>query len=213
MRRTSRVKEWLAPAVCALAALLGATLPPGVFARPEAQTMDLSDVGGTPADTTWIVDFSAEPETNEWFVVNDGVMGGISSSEMRHADGTGTFEGQLSLANNGGFASVRIRLLDVDLSAAKGIALRVRGDGREYQLRFRTDDGFDGIAYRATFQTVDGEWAVVTIPIETFLPTYRGRVLTDVDALDPGSIRQLTFMVADNREGPFRIEIEWVKAF
>lgn len=108
---------------------------------------------------------------------------------------------------------MRTRVPDVDLSAARAFALRVRGDGREYQLRFRTNDRFDGVAYRATFRTEEGEWTVLTLPMAAFLPTFRGRALSDVEPLDPGAIRQLTFMVADKREGPFRLEIEWVKAY
>ena len=56
-----------------------------------------------------------EMNPGSWQIVNDGVMGGISSSRMVEADGVLNFEGELSLENNGGFASAR-RLVDADLS-------------------------------------------------------------------------------------------------
>jgi hypothetical protein len=53
----------------------------------------------------------------------------------------------LSLENNGGFASVRCLVGLTDLSEFAGLAVRVRGDGRPYQLRLRGNDRFDGVAY------------------------------------------------------------------
>jgi hypothetical protein len=81
---------------------------------------------------TMILEMSPGP----WQTVNDGVMGGISSSRMAEADGVLSFEGELSLENNGGFASVR-RLVDTDLSQVTGVRLEVRGDQRTYQFRLR----------------------------------------------------------------------------
>ena len=37
-------------------------------------------------------------------------------------------------------------------------------------------------------------------------------MLSDVDPLDPAQIRQMGFLIADEKEGPFRLEIAWVKA-
>ena len=63
-----------------------------------------------------IIDF-AEPESARWTIVNDGVMGGRSSSDVElTGDNTALFSGFLSLENNGGFASVRGRFPMLDLS-------------------------------------------------------------------------------------------------
>ena len=45
-----------------------------------------------------------------------------------------------------------------------------------------------------------------------FVPTFRGRILRDVPPIDPGAIRQLGFLIADKVEGPFRLEVDWIKA-
>ncbi|NNJ70502.1 MAG: CIA30 family protein, partial [Kiritimatiellales bacterium] len=96
---------------------------------------------------------------NDWRVVNDGVMGGVSRSELELADGdTLVFRGVVSLENNGGFASVRHDLESLALSRKDGIMLRVKGDGKRCQLRLRTSGRFDGMAYKADFQTVQGQW-------------------------------------------------------
>ena len=160
-----------------------------------------------------IVAFRGE-HTRDWRVVNDGVMGGLSQSRIEATpDGAGMFAGRLSLENNGGFASVRADVGPLDLSPFDGLAVRVRGDGRQYRLRLRTDERFDGVAYQATFDTEDGGWQTIEIPFSTFAPTYRGRTLTDVPPLDPGRIRQLGFMIAEKQAGEFQLVIEWVRVY
>ena len=52
-----------------------------------------------------------------WQSINDGVMGGVSSGTMTVSPNGLVLEGELSLENNGGFASVR-RNIDEDLSGA-----------------------------------------------------------------------------------------------
>ncbi len=163
-------------------------------------------------DSIVLMDF-ARPEAGDWFIVNDGVMGGVSSSTMQNtSDGTGVFAGELSLENNGGFASVRTAMEVSDLSRFAGLTLRVRGDGRRYQVRLRVDDRFDGIAYRAEFDTKPDEWTTVALPFASFVPTYRGYVPPGAPPLDPDAVRQFGFLIADKQEGPFRLEIDYVTA-
>jgi NADH dehydrogenase [ubiquinone] 1 alpha subcomplex assembly factor 1 len=160
-----------------------------------------------------IADF-AEPGANPWTIVNDEVMGGRSTSKMALSDtGTALFEGFVSLENNGGFASTRVLLPPLDLSGYAGVRLRVRGDGRRYQLRFRTDTAFDGVAYRAEFDTAPDTWIELRLPFANFQPSFRGSIPPDAEPLDLSRIRQLGFLIADQREGPFRLEIAWVKAY
>lgn len=160
-----------------------------------------------------VLGFGAGDRT-EWAAIHDTVMGGVSDGGIVRTDrGTGIFSGTLSLEHGGGFASVRAALGARDLAAYDGLAVRVRGDGRTYQLRLRTDDDFDGVAHRAEFATAPGEWTEVRLPFDSFVPTFRGRVLEDVPPLDPARVRALSFMVADRRAGPFSLEIEWVRGW
>jgi monofunctional biosynthetic peptidoglycan transglycosylase len=169
-------------------------------------------VGGTVDTSHNLIDFGSE-DLSEWSVVNDGVMGGVSRGGLRLSDHeTGIFAGVLSLENNGGFASVRASVGHRDLSAYTGLEIRVRGDGRTYQLRLRTDDRFDGVAYRAFFETRAGEWTTVRLPFAAFEPTFRGRTPRNASPLDPGAVHQVGFMLADKQPGAFSLEIDYVKA-
>ena len=94
----------------------------------------------------------ARPEACSVFApIDDAVMGGRSSSRLERGEGFAVFRGVVSLAEGGGFASVRSAPARHDLSQADGLWLRVRGDGRTYKLNLRTEASFDGVSYQASF--------------------------------------------------------------
>jgi len=148
-------------------------------------------------------------DAHPWRSVNDGVMGGISSGRMTEEGGILSFEGDLSLENNGGFASVR-RALGAGLDKAAGVRLEVRGDGRIYQFRLRQTDRFDGVAWRAEFAT-SGEWQMVKLSFDEFVPVFRGRQVPEAGPVVPASIRQIGFMLADRKPGLFKLEIRSIE--
>lgn len=149
-----------------------------------------------------------------WLVVNDGVMGGLSDSRMAiDQDTVGVFAGDVSLENNGGFASVRTVLESIDLTGYAGIRIRVMGDGKRYSFRIRTDDNFDGVAHRFHFETTADQWEEIDLPFAKFEATYRGRILTDAEHLDPKRIRQIGFLIADKQQGAFKLRIDWIAAY
>ncbi len=158
-----------------------------------------------------LFDFS-NAESENWRIVNDGVMGGVSKSQFQVDSGRAVFSGSVSLENNGGFASTRT-FAEFKLEDYHGVLLRVRGDGKTYQLRLRTDDRMDGMSYRCHFETTVDEWTTIKLPFSEFEPVFRGRVLQNVEPLDPSKIQQLGFLIADKQEGSFRLEIEWIEAY
>lgn len=153
------------------------------------------------------VDIDMQAEA--WRSIDDRVMGGLSGSRMEGLNGSLCFSGEISLENNGGFASVR-RPIEAGLSGARAVRLALRGDGRRYQLRLRMDDQFDGVAWSADFDS-SPDWAEVEIPIGAFKPVFRGRPVPGAGGLDPGRIRQLGLMTVGQGEGPFRLEVRAIQ--
>jgi monofunctional biosynthetic peptidoglycan transglycosylase len=161
-----------------------------------------------------LFDFEEQGDLENWRVVDDGVMGGLSRGEIIGTDsGTAVFQGILSLENNGGFSSTRTLPRPYKLDDYDGIALRVRGDGNTYQFRLRLDDSFDGIAYRYNFQTEVDEWTTVEVPFSECVPVFRGRTLSDVPPLSPGKIQQIGFLISEKQAGPFRLEVDRISAY
>lgn len=60
----------------------------------------------------YLLNSSIMKTENKWRIVNDGVMGGLSSSRVSVNDDKIIFSGNVSLENNGGFASLRSPLKD-----------------------------------------------------------------------------------------------------
>ena len=77
-----------------------------------------------------IFDFQTATNPAAWQVVNDDVMGGVSTSGWRIINGMAVFQGEVSLANNGGFASVRSLPAPHNLAGSDTFVIRVRGDGQ-----------------------------------------------------------------------------------
>jgi hypothetical protein len=131
---------------------------------------------------------------------------------MSAGDGYATFQGTVSFENNGGFSSVRSPIVVHDLSMFEGLIIRVRGDGKRYGFRLKTDATFDGVSYQVQIEPPAGEWTEISAPFTDFIPVYRGRAVRDHPPLD--SSRIATFgLIISRQEGPFRIDIESVRAY
>jgi monofunctional biosynthetic peptidoglycan transglycosylase len=183
---------------------------PAIVLAVAAAMMLSTNVGiDDQGDAHVIFDFTASPP---WASIDDVVMGGVSQSRMVIEDGVAVFRGVLSLENNGGFASVRSRPADHDLSGHRAIVLRVKGDGNRYKLRLRTSSSFDGVSYEAPLEPGAGEWQDLTIPLDAFRATYRGRLVRDYPALDPSGVKTFGIMIADKQEGSFRLEVASISA-
>lgn len=140
-----------------------------------------------------------------WLIVNDDVMGGRSqASATLNEDGL-LFRGTVSLENNGGFASTR-GLLQRPPTGATKVRINVRGDGRSYQIRLRPARSYDGVAWRQEFQT-NGKWQTLVFDLSNFEPVFRGRLVRDAGAIDPETLGQVGFMIADKKAGPFSLEV------
>ena len=158
-----------------------------------------------------ITGFSSQSNL-EWFAVNDGVMGGLSESSMNnHENGYGIFAGNVSLENNGGFASVRAMVPKNDYTGYDQIVIRVKGDGKKYQLRIRNSRDFDGVSYQAGFTAKPGNWQNVAFSEEDFTPVWRGMVVKDYPAFEFENMKQIGFLIADYQKGNFELMIESIK--
>lgn len=155
-----------------------------------------------------IVDFSKQNSASFWRPINDGVMGGISRSQLQYdSAGFAIFAGYVSFENNGGFASVRCQHGDFGRENVVAYLLEVCGDGKRYKLNLRTDNSFDNVNYQQRFDPPDGIWTTCRLPLTNFLPNWRGRLVSGVPPLDSGRVQQIGLMIADQQAGPFTLSI------
>ncbi len=155
-----------------------------------------------------IYTFSAQAKIDEWRLVNDGVMGGVSSSSLVLTEaGHGQFSGHVSLANNGGFASIQLNTAIALSPERKFIVLRVKGDGKRYEFRLKGEAG-QYASYVHPFSS-SGVWETIRLPISEFYPQFRGRRL-NIPHFDFNRIEQLSFLIANKQEEDFNLVIDWI---
>ncbi len=159
-----------------------------------------------------LFDFTGADAAKVWQNVNDNVMGGVSEGKFKITDKkTLEFFGTLSLANNGGFASVRTKAKKLGIEKGDTLIARVRGDGREYEMNLYVPTIQIAYSYRALFQTKKDEWIEVTLPFDKFEATSFGKVVKNAGQVNPTSVNGLGFMLSDKKAGPFKLEIESIK--
>jgi NADH dehydrogenase [ubiquinone] 1 alpha subcomplex assembly factor 1 len=155
-----------------------------------------------------IYTFSNQTNIKEWRIVNDGVMGGTSkSSVMLNSNRHGRFSGHVSLANNGGFASLQLNKTIQLLREKKFVVLRVKGDGKRYEFRLKGELR-QNESYVHQF-TTSGEWENVKLAISEFYPQFRGRKL-NIPNFNFEKIEQLSFLIANGKEEDFELLIDWI---
>ena len=148
---------------------------------------------------------------NNWNIVNDDVMGGISSSNLTINDENNLiFSGYLSLENNGGFASSRLSFDKETLTGVKYLKLKIKGDGNTYKLRLRQD--YRRISFSCDFKSLKNKWIEISLPIDNFKATWRGYTYSDYTDLDIEKINSLGIQISDKQEGEFELEIKYIKA-
>ena len=154
------------------------------------------------------IDFTDRQVVNAMWVVNDGVMGGVSQSQIRHDSNGVIIEGIVSLENNGGFASARSTATFHRNTAL--LEIMVKGDGKQYKFLLRTDSSSRTPMYQATFNAKDA-WEVIRFKPSDFKASFRGRA---VDARDVtfSDIKEVGILIADQQKGPFQIQLKYVQA-
>jgi hypothetical protein len=161
-----------------------------------------------------LTDFDAD-DTGQWFIVNDGVMGGRSDGGGFIADSRLRFEGTV-VTDGGGFTSARLGLDGDELVDTARLEMRVRPDGRTYGITLDDAAASGGlfVSHRADLDIgpVDSDgWAMATVEYDRTVPSVFGQ-LVDAPPFDPAAARELGIIIADGIDGDFALDIDWIDA-
>lgn len=157
-----------------------------------------------------LVTFDTRGERLEWDSLGDQVMGGQSDGALVHsAEGVGLFQGTVRLDNGGGFASVKADLPEpVDASQWTGIELLAKGDGKTYKIGLRNSTNRRTIVYQHAFTPGTEEWSRIRLPFSEFIPTWRGKTLTDEVALNLSHLASVSLFVSGRQVGEFQLKMQ-----
>ena len=157
-------------------------------------------------------DFKTTSTLGTWISVNDSVMGGRSQGAAKINQAKNwLFKGDISLANNGGFSSIRTRGAKLNLSNYDGLEIKIKGDGRMYYLTARSSSKRT-LAFWSPIQPPKDEWTVIRVPFDSFYATYFGKKIPLIP-LNTKNINSIGLMLYDKLAGSFQIETESIKAY
>ena len=111
----------------------------------------------------------------------------------------------------GGFSSIR-GLVDGQLVDATELVVRIRTDGRPYELL--AADALDGrgrVTHYTPIDAVGGDWDEVTVSLVDMEARVFGNPVT-AEPFAPGAATQIGVILADGLDGPFAFEIDWIDA-
>lgn len=163
----------------------------------------------TSTPPTLIFDFNNHSNIQNWVVVDDVVMGGVSSGNFSlNANGHGVFSGAISLENNGGFSSVKYSFDKISVGKHTHVYIKLKGDGKDYQFRIKANSN-DYESYITTFST-KGEWQEININLKDLYPTFRGRKLNQPNFSNP-TFEEIRFLIANKKKENFKLIIDTIE--
>lgn len=157
------------------------------------------------------LDFGAKKAGQDWQIINDGVMGGLSDGTVEFKETSVYYKGNISLANNGGFSSFRSPYAEYNLSSFKTVKVRYRSKGQTVAFQFEDKFYWWQTSYRTLLPTTDMEWKEVLINLEE-LDEQRllKKTGAKINSKSLAKIIRMGFITIDKKEGPFEMEIDYL---
>lgn len=159
--------------------------------------------------TDFKVDFN-DSEIQDWQVINDGVMGGLSKGRTVSTEEGVLFSGSVSLANNGGFTSYRGPYRRYDLTDFSQLVIKYKSEGISLAFQMSVDTRFYIPNYKISLPNSANQWVTKTYNLSDFkqyqLGNFTGRSFSQENKKE---IIRLGFITNEKKEGNFSFEIDF----
>ncbi len=159
-------------------------------------------------------DLAEDKDAENWAVINDGVMGGKSRGKIQSLPKSLLFEGVISLENNGGFSSLKRRFEEMDLSGQRTVEIKYKSTGLKTAFTLETSKYFYVPNFKMPLANTGGEWKTVFLTLEDFKQYRLGRETgKSLREQQLSEIIRLGFICSAKEEGPFVLEVEYLKFY
>lgn len=147
-----------------------------------------------------------------WFVVVDGVMGGRSTGLFKSTPESAKLIGSISLANNGGFSSIRTPYGKLDLTGYKEVVIRYRSNEQDFALTLSKYRQFWRPRYKVNLPVTKGRWLEKTIAFSEFENARFDEVVGPGPSTnDLATIIRLGLISNTKRESNFELELGHIR--
>lgn len=175
--------------------------------------------------------FDSKPAVDNWVVTADQDHNeGHSNAEfVLGANCRGVFRGHLDVdvpkdgvIKNAGYCNIRSPINRISFQRERPyewdmfthLLMRVRGDGRTYQVVLNMSRHYDlqwNDQYSYGLFTRGGPyWQIAKIPFSKFYLSSKGRIQDKQEAIQLNSIASLGITVADANPGSFQLELDYI---
>ncbi|MEN0046246.1 MAG: CIA30 family protein [Bacteroidota bacterium] len=158
------------------------------------------------------IDFGKDKDGQDWRIVNDGVMGGLSKGFGNLDEDAMLFKGEVSLENNGGFSSLRSPYQDFDLSMYEKVVIRLKAKGQILAFTMNVDQRWYKPYFKQQIKVDGDDWQVVELPFSEF-ETYRigDQIDYDFSEVDAKKVIRIGLITDSKKAGAFEAEIDYIK--
>lgn len=162
--------------------------------------------------TTMNIDFGTTTNQTDWYVINDGVMGGLSQSNVSYTTSSLVFAGQVSLENNGGFSSIRSPFDKYDLSDYSAVQIKYKATGYNFAFNLATSRVWYQPVYRVAIDDSNGQWVTKVFKLSHFNEVVVGKKTgAKLAQAKRNDIIRLGFITSEKRAGQFELEVDYIK--
>lgn len=158
------------------------------------------------------IKFGTNGNSTNWTIVNDGVMGGLSQSTVIAYEDYVLFSGATSLKNNGGFVSYRSPYKNYNLANYTTVEIKFKSTGRTFFFQLDAYRAWWYPNYKHSFSSNSNEWNTIQLPLKDFKEYRVGKQTgKNIDPSQLNDILRLGIILFDKKEGPFEIQVEYIK--
>ncbi len=161
------------------------------------------------SNSPFVLDFRQSGNTQDWYVLCDSVMGGVSTARASQNENSIQIKGDVSLENNGGFASFRSPYSDFALGEFTHVKIKYRSTGMRMGFTLNWNREFWLPYFKYVLPITDGEWETAEILLNDF-KTYRLEQVQS-DKINPARLNDIIrfgFITSEKRAGSFEFEIQ-----
>ena len=158
------------------------------------------------------IDFGKNKDGQNWRVVNDGVMGGLSRGSAHLKTNSILFKGDVSLDNNGGFSSLRSSLRTRDFSKYSQVTIRYKSKGVSKAMTLSVSRRWYVPNYKKSLPNTDAKWKTITFNLMDFDKYYIGRKIKGELTIEVRKeILRIGFTTDEKKYGDFEFEVDFIE--
>ena len=159
-------------------------------------------------------DFGKEKDGQEWIIVNDGVMGGLSRGKIEFTKNSLVFSGTVSLENNGGFTSFRAPYAQYDLSEYDKVEIKYRSEGMDCALSFDQNSRFWRPNHKMPIPATKNDWITLEANLYELSEYQMGRMTGgQMSESDARQTIRLGLITDSKKAGSFSLEIDYIRFY